>query len=191
MYMEVRCPLPLVSLNFTAESAGCVPLLCCWSPPLTPFLCAAFRLRRHTMSCCWTTCLVVLPTLLWAALYWVPFLYVRLRMAIEGTQDLKKKYDATWALVTGGSTGIGNAICHELAAQGFNIVVVALGDKFLEPSVAELAKKFPNQKFIAVEANFSAGVDYMPPIIKATKDLDINVVFNNAGKCMCGRGRGA
>jgi len=49
----------------------------------------------------------VLPTLLWAALYWVPFLYVRLRMAIEGTQDLKKKYDATWALVTGGSTGIG------------------------------------------------------------------------------------
>lgn len=32
-------------------------------------------------------------------------------------QDLKKKYNAKWAVVTGGSSGIGRALTEKLASQ--------------------------------------------------------------------------
>jgi short-subunit dehydrogenase len=46
--------------------------------------------------------------------------------------DLKKKYSAQWAFVTGAGTGIGKSIAETLALQGLNVVLVSLPDKFLE-----------------------------------------------------------
>lgn len=46
-------------------------------------------------------------------------------------QNLAKKYQASWALVTGGSSGIGYAIVQKLASQGINIVIVAYPDRLL------------------------------------------------------------
>jgi hypothetical protein len=43
-------------------------------------------------------------------------------------QNLLEKYgtrDKTYAIVTGGSDGIGLALCHELASQGFNICLIS------------------------------------------------------------------
>ena len=62
--------------------------------------------------------------------YWAPKLLVRMLPR----QDLKKKYDATWALVTGGSTGIGRSIATELCEQGLNVCVCALEDDALRLS---------------------------------------------------------
>ncbi|KAH8062863.1 3-oxo-behenoyl-CoA reductase [Aureococcus anophagefferens] len=107
----------------------------------------------------------------------LPLLYIRLR----GVQDLKKKYGATWAVVTGGSTGIGRAICEELAKQGLNVVVAALPDKFLEPAVAELSAAYKGQEFVAVGVSFAPGADYLEKIKAATADKDVQIVFNNAG----------
>ena len=43
------------------------------------------------------------------------------------TRDLFQKYahplGGSWALVTGGSDGIGLEMCHQLAEMGFNIVM--------------------------------------------------------------------
>lgn len=60
-------------------------------------------------------------------------------------QNLKKKYNAQWALVTGGSSGIGKALSLRLARDGLNLVIVAIGDALLDDTVAELKAEFPNQ----------------------------------------------
>merc|ERR1712216_957110 len=60
--------------------------------------------------------------------YWVPKLIV----SLLPTQNLKKKYDAEWALVTGSSSGIGKSIAFSLAKQGLNVVLVALQEPLLD-----------------------------------------------------------
>jgi hypothetical protein len=43
-----------------------------------------------------------------------------------------------WAVVTGGSSGIGFSLCKQLAAQGINVVVLAMPDALLAKAAAEL-----------------------------------------------------
>lgn len=126
--------------------------------------------------------LLAAPTALWLACYFLPLAYV----AMRGTQDLKKKYKAEWALVTGGSTGIGRAICDELASQGLNVVVAALPDQYLEPAVAELSTRYEAQQFVAVPVSFAPGADYLDKIKAATDDKNVQIVFNNAGFIVTG-----
>ena len=103
-----------------------------------------------------------------------------------GPVNMKKKYKAEWALVTGAGTGIGKSIAETMALQGLNVVLVSLPDKFLDETTAQLKSQFPNQQFRAVPAKFDHKTDYMPGIIEATKDIDIAIVFNNAGYIVTG-----
>jgi short-subunit dehydrogenase len=64
-----------------------------------------------------------------------------------GPVDLKKKYNAKWALVTGAGTGIGKSIAETMALQGLNVVLVSLPDKFLDETTATLKAQFPQQEF--------------------------------------------
>ena len=52
----------------------------------------------------WLLVALSLPTVTYISLY----VLSNLRMYLAGPQDLKKKYKATWALVTGAGTGIGS-----------------------------------------------------------------------------------
>jgi short-subunit dehydrogenase len=97
-------------------------------------------------------------------------------------QDLKVKYNAKWALVTGGSSGLGKALVEKLANQGLNIVIAAFPDDILKATHAEMVAKFPKLQFRAVPVNFGVQDDtYMNAIIEATKDIDVQIVFSNAG----------
>lgn len=133
----------------------------------------------------WTTIVaysLAIPATLWLASYFLPLFYVYVR----GKQNLKKKYDAEWALVTGGSTGIGKALCESLAEQGLNVVVCGLPDKFMDPTVKELSAKFASQKFVACPVSFAPGQDYMKQIKRATRGIDVQLIFNNAGFIVTG-----
>jgi 17beta-estradiol 17-dehydrogenase / very-long-chain 3-oxoacyl-CoA reductase len=60
------------------------------------------------------------------------------RHVLRPRRDLKARYQGQWALVTGGSDGIGEAYCHELARSGFNIVIVSRTQEKMEKVAREL-----------------------------------------------------
>lgn len=53
-------------------------------------------------------------------------------------QDLKVRYNASWALVTGASSGVGRELAFRLLGQGLNVVLVALDDDALRETAREL-----------------------------------------------------
>lgn len=126
--------------------------------------------------------ILALPTAIWLVGYTLPQIYMKLR----SVPDLKKRYDATWALVTGAGSGIGKALAFKLASQGLNVVVVSLEDDFLKTTMKELKEHYPNLEFRSVGVAFSPGVSYLEKIKAATKDIEISIVFNNAGFIVTG-----
>lgn len=107
-------------------------------------------------------------------------------MAFRPVPNLKKKYDATWALVTGGGTGIGKSLCFKLASQGLNVVIVSLDDDFLKGTTNELKDAYPHLEFRPVGCKFSPGETYMSKIKAATDDITVQCIFNNAGYMITG-----
>lgn len=128
-------------------------------------------------------CLLSLPTVIWLLSYSLPQLYMAF---VRRVPNLKEKYDAKWACVTGGGSGIGKAICFKLASQGLNVVVVSLDDDYLKQTIQELSTLYPNQTFRPVGVTFAPSVNYMEKIIEATKDIVVPIVFNNAGFIVTG-----
>lgn len=126
--------------------------------------------------------LLATPAIFWITTYTLGNVYMKLR----GPVNMKEKYKADWALVTGAGTGIGKSIAETMAVQGLNVVLVSLDDKFLKETTETLQKVFPKQEFRAIGAKFDHKTDYMPAIIEGTKDIDIPIVFNNAGYIVTG-----
>lgn len=109
------------------------------------------------------------------------------QICMKFPQNLKKKYNADWALVTGSSSGIGKAIAEKLAEQGVSVVLVALDDPLLANTFTELQAKYPSVQFRKCGVNLGAkDYGYMPAIIEATKDIHIALLFNNAGYILTG-----
>ena len=101
--------------------------------------------------------------------------------------NLKTRYNnATWALVTGSGSGIGKALAFKLASQGLNVVLVSLDDEHLKNTVAQLRKEYPKLEFRAVGCVFNPGSNYLEQIDKATRDITIQCIFNNAGFIVTG-----
>jgi len=116
---------------------------------------------------------------LWA-LSWITYALPQLIIKFRGVQNLKLKYDAQWALVSGGSSGIGRSIVERLASQGINVVIAAYPDAVLDQALVEYETQFPALQFRKVPVNL-ADRDFMVTIKEATKDVDVNIVVNNAG----------
>jgi short-subunit dehydrogenase len=127
-------------------------------------------------------CVFAFPTVFWLTSYLIPQIY----MVVRPVPNLKERYQASWALVTGGGSGIGKALSFKLASQGLNIVVVSLDDDMLKRTMKELNDTYPKLQFRSVGVDFAPGVDYMSKIKEATKDIEVPIIFNNAGFMVTG-----
>mmetsp|Transcript_1831 Transcript_1831/g.2564 ORF Transcript_1831/g.2564 Transcript_1831/m.2564 type:complete len:331 (+) Transcript_1831:77-1069(+) len=125
---------------------------------------------------------LALPTFIWVTTYLIPQIIVCFRPV----PDLKKRYDAKWALVTGAGSGIGKALAFKLASQGLNVVLVSMDDDFLKQTMKDIQAEYPDLEFRSVGVTFSPGVPYLDKIKEATKDIEIKIIFNNAGFIVTG-----
>ena len=90
-----------------------------------------------------------------------------------------------WALVTGASSGIGEAFARQLAETGLNLVLVALPEEKLK-KVADVLQSQYSVRTRVVPVDLSQG-DFLPVIQQATADLQVGLLVNNAGIATTGR----
>ena len=101
--------------------------------------------------------------------------------------------DNTWAVVTGGSDGIGLAISKKLAREGFNICIVSRTQSKIEDKLQEITKECRDGdqsfKTLCIVADFSKMFtieEYQQVIGSKLADLDVGVVILNAGMALNG-----
>lgn len=92
----------------------------------------------------------------------------------------------SYVLVTGGSEGIGEAIAHEFAARGFNLILVARSVDKLQKAKEGVVAKYPKCKVITVSFDFNEidkpeNFDLEKAFKLKLSELDISVVVNNVG----------
>ncbi|XP_071750898.1 17-beta-hydroxysteroid dehydrogenase type 3 [Centroberyx gerrardi] len=84
-----------------------------------------------------------------------------------------------WAVVTGGSDGIGRAYAFELAGQGTNVVILSRTKEKLD-QVAKEIEDATGQKVKVIVADFTEE-NVFAEIEDNLKDLNIGVLVNNVG----------
>src|SRR4051812_22675020 len=90
-----------------------------------------------------------------------------------------------WAVVTGASSGIGEAFARQLAAKGVHLVLVARRQDRLKKLADELQDRHSiNTRIVPVNL---AADDFLSAVATATQDLDIGLLVNNAGVLATGR----
>ena len=103
------------------------------------------------------------------------------------TGSLKRynKNGGAWALVTGSSDGIGQAIAHELCSQGFNIILHGRNPTKLSSVQSNLVASFPKTQFRTFIADAAASTEItaaaIQELVASIKDLDLTVLANNVG----------
>eukprot|EP00796_Vickermania_ingenoplastis_P004450 gene4451-3247_t len=113
---------------------------------------------------------------------WVGLFSILTWVCAIAIQQLSMRYRAEWGVVTGASSGIGKAIAERLAQQGINVVLVALPNDLLTSTCEELKKKYPSVEFRSAGVDLGAkNEEYMDEIKVVTNDINVNLLFNNAG----------
>jgi len=83
-----------------------------------------------------------------------------------------------WALVVGGSEGVGAAFARKLAAQGFKLILVARKVRPLEELAAELQARGAAVRILSADLSRA---DVLEKVRAVTDDVDIGLLIYNAG----------
>lgn len=112
--------------------------------------------------------------------YTLPFLYRNFIGPYFFGENFNFRKYGEWAIVTGGSDGIGKAFVGELAKKGMNIVLISNVPHDLETVANRIQKKY-KVKTLAINVDFTKGTGVYNGIQQKIKDLDIGVLVNNVG----------
>lgn len=85
------------------------------------------------------------------------------------------------ALVTGASTGIGRQYAEQLAALGFNLIVVSRTESLLEELAAELRAKYDVEVIVHVKDLATTNAAEELYAWTEQENLKVDVLINNAG----------
>jgi short-subunit dehydrogenase len=100
---------------------------------------------------------------------------------IMNQETMPKGGQKPWALVTGASAGIGAEFCRQLAAQGYQLVLVARRKDKLQAIAEELKETHGAHSYI-ITADLSKS-DACQSVVTRLEDenIDIEYLVNNAG----------
>lgn len=88
----------------------------------------------------------------------------------------------TWAVVTGASDGIGKEYALQLAAKGFNIVLISRTQSKLDTLAKEIESKYSSIKTKTLSMDFAENKDADFDSLKSlVSDLEVSVLINNVG----------
>ncbi|GAB5353539.1 hypothetical protein AAMO2058_000044300 [Amorphochlora amoebiformis] len=113
--------------------------------------------------------------------FWIYAKCCRCRMDLRrrfprGSSDI-----APWALVTGGSSGIGLGFCEDLAEAGFNIIMLASNSVKLTRAAEGIRRRFGVEVRCLVVELAESGPHVVSTIKSTLQELDVSLVINNAG----------
>jgi short-subunit dehydrogenase len=82
-----------------------------------------------------------------------------------------------WALVTGGSQGIGKGFARRLASEGFNVVLTARREDVLAETAADIEKEFGvTTRTLAMDMTVPGAIEQLKDSVA---DLEIGFLVNN------------
>ncbi|TGJ78610.1 hypothetical protein E0Z10_g10151 [Xylaria hypoxylon] len=122
---------------------------------------------------------------LWVGSKVLSFLRLVLSMfVLSGTNLRKYGGKGTWAVVTGASDGLGKEFATQLAAKGFNLLLVSRTRSKLETFQTELQAKHSGLQTDILAMDFAAvdnDADYAH-LTQRIEGLDVGILINNVGQ---------
>jgi 17beta-estradiol 17-dehydrogenase / very-long-chain 3-oxoacyl-CoA reductase len=108
------------------------------------------------------------------------------RHLLRSQENLLKRYGGrdSWAVVTGGSDGIGEQYCRDLAQQGFNICIVGRNEQKMKVKLEDIkARSGRPIKTRYLVCDFARHTKLAPyeKLAEQMRDMDIAVLVLNAG----------
>jgi len=89
-----------------------------------------------------------------------------------------------WAVVTGGSDGVGLAMVHEMASQGFAVCIMARNLEKMQRCLEEIKGLYPSVQTKAVVCDFSevsTMAEYREIVERDMATMNVAVLMLNAG----------
>ncbi|XP_058168455.1 inactive hydroxysteroid dehydrogenase-like protein 1 [Anopheles ziemanni] len=103
-----------------------------------------------------------------------------IRALVQGNRRSLSQTYGPWAVITGGSDGIGKGYANFLAGQGMKVALVARNEAKLKKVAEEIRNKHGVETKIVV-ADFSRGESIFDHLERELVSLDIGVLVNNVG----------
>lgn len=125
---------------------------------------------------------------IWAIIgFYYLFKYIYLVVAaiwvriLRPSKNLVRNY-GQWAIVTGSTDGIGEAMAFELARKNMNIVLISRSVEKLAATSNKIKAKFPKVTIKIIDIDFSKfDAKARAKVEEGIKDLDVGVLVNNVG----------